>query len=163
MMEADATTDTTHARRPRFVCDDCGDVFASQSDIDRHRSGVHEKNKPHFCDQPGCRRSKKGFTRKDNYEVHRRQVHKIKGTVRHASRHGNSAPPSTTLGDSISSGGAGEWARHSRDELVEALIREQEKRRAEERRRRESEEELANLRRRYEEREDRWLRILAKD
>jgi hypothetical protein len=49
---------------------------------------------------------------------------------------------------------------YSREKLTEMVMNEREKFKVEQRRRQEAEEELKNLRQRYEEREDMWLKLL---
>jgi hypothetical protein len=61
-------------------------------------------------------------------------------------------------------GGEDSLEGHSREKLTEMVMNEREKFKVEQRRRQEAEEELKNLRQRYEEREDMWLKLfMAKE
>jgi hypothetical protein len=131
----------------------------SQKDVDRHRSSVHDKSATYFCYERGCRRSQKGFTRKDNYETHLRCVHKklSKETNQVKGRDGNIL---SQMGPRKETGEEDSLEGYSREKLTEIVMNERELFRMEQRRRQEVEEELKNLRQRYDEREDMWLKLL---
>jgi transposase-like protein len=143
----------------RFVCNQCNKAFQSQSDLNRHRSSVHDKSSPYHCYVQGCRRRQRGFSRKDNYESHLRHVHrKLPKDTNQVKRRGDNIvsqmdPTRETRAEFGLEG-------YSREDLIEMLMDEREKCRMEQRRRQEVEEELRNLRQRHEEREDMWLEFL---
>ncbi|CZR56834.1 uncharacterized protein PAC_06723 [Phialocephala subalpina] len=139
----------------RFVCNYCSRRFRSQKDVDRHRTSVHHKSAPYLCSEQGCRRSRQGFTRKDNYETHLRHVH------------GKSPKNAQQLERSDGLVGQSKVSTEegleglSTEKLAEMVMNEREKLRMEQQRREQLEEDLRNLRRRYEEREDMWLKFLV--
>lgn len=143
----------------RFVCSRCSKPFRSQKDVDRHRSSVHDRSATYFCPERGCRRSHKGFTRKDNYETHLRCVHKKSSkdadqVKAQAVNIVSQMDPRKEIGEEDNLDG------HSREKLTEIVIKMREEFKMEKLRRQEVEEELKVLRQRYEEREDMWLRLL---
>ncbi len=144
----------------QFSCALCELKFRSQSEIKRHRLAVHDKQRPFLCHEPGCNRNTKGFSRKDNFEVHVRNVHSVQpGDAGQSGKGGQLHPPSRTpkreheMEDELRS--------RSRKDLIKVVLEERENCRIERRRREELEEELKNAKRRHEEREDMWLKILT--
>jgi hypothetical protein len=141
-----------------FVCSYCSKRFKSRNDVDRHRSSVHDKSTPYFCSEQGCPRSRKGFTRKDNYETHLRHVHRklSKGANQIMRQDINVVSHRGSRKEIRENGLEGcSW-----EKLAEIVVNEREKHRMEQRRRQEVEEELKDLRQRYEQREDMWLKLL---
>jgi uncharacterized Zn-finger protein len=66
-----------HQRRHecRYQCDKCLTKFGAKGDLDRHQRTIHGSDKPFLCQEDGCRRSDRPFSRKDNLLKHLRQVH----------------------------------------------------------------------------------------
>ncbi|KAE9365582.1 hypothetical protein N431DRAFT_102141 [Stipitochalara longipes BDJ] len=143
----------------RFVCSSCSKPFRSQQDVDRHQSSVHDRSKPYVCRERGCRRSHKGFTRKDNYETHLRCVHKKSSKDMNQVKM-QAANTFSQMEPRKQTGEEDNFEGHSREKLTEMVMNEREKCKMELLRRQEVEEELKILRQRFEEREDMWLKLL---
>ncbi|SPN98762.1 uncharacterized protein DNG_01803 [Cephalotrichum gorgonifer] len=83
-----------HSRR--FTCSACATKFGTKNDLQRHRATVHGQRSADawFCDDPTCKRRDRGFSRKDNFMKHLRDVH---GRVDSDSRASSRSPsvPST--------------------------------------------------------------------
>lgn len=61
------------AHRP-FKCNLCGRCYARASDLDKHISAVHEKNRPWVCNVPDCGKS---FRHRSSLNRHGKHIHKI--------------------------------------------------------------------------------------
>jgi hypothetical protein len=151
------TSDLPNANR--FVCNHCSKPFKSQKDVDRHRSSVHDRSAIYFCSERGCRRSHKGFTRKDNYETHLRCVHKKSSKDTNQVK-GQAANILSQMDPRRETGEEDNLEGHSREKLTEMVMNEREKFKMGQLKRQEAEEELKILRQRYEDREDMWLKLL---
>lgn len=151
------TSDMPYANR--FICSCCSRPFKSQNDVDRHRSSVHDKSAFYFCRERGCRRSHKGFTRKDNYETHLRCVHKKSSKDTNQVK-GQAANIFSQMDSRKETREEDNLEGYPREELTGIVMKEREKFKMEELRRQEVEEELKILRKRYEEREDMWMKLL---
>ncbi|KAH7120593.1 hypothetical protein EDB81DRAFT_861675 [Dactylonectria macrodidyma] len=152
MLIHNRTMDKRRARK--FSCPDCTLTFGSQNDVDRHRSSIHDRRRPHVCRVPGCRRAGKGFSRKDNLMVHLRDVH------------GTSA-----MGQPRAEGIDGLEAKEfhdyvqgcPREELIQLALQQRARYEGERQRRQAAEEELVKLKKKCEERDDMWLNVLSKN
>ncbi len=145
------------------MCSHCSRQFKSQTYVARHESSVHHKSTPYFCSEQECSRSRKGFTRKDNYETHLRRVHgkSSKGANQIKRRDGDVLSHIGTGRETLVEDGL---EGYSWEKLAAMAMNEREKFRMEQRRREEVEGELKNLRQRYDEREDMWLKFfIAKE
>ncbi|KAK0617154.1 hypothetical protein B0T14DRAFT_259507 [Immersiella caudata] len=107
------------------ACQECGRAFKQPKDLKRHQDTVHRKEAPNgeiwVCDEAGCARRGKPFSRKDNYLKHIRAHKKMKDKRERSS--------SSTAVDGLgkSAGRRGELEELSREELVELLIQERQK------------------------------------
>lgn len=138
----------------RFVCNQCGKGSRSQKDADRHWRTVHEKSTPYFCHEAGCRRSVRGFSRKDNYEKHLHNVHRKSSKSRNTGFALRREGKESTVTDHGLEG-------YSQQQLVDMLRAEREKCRNQQGELQEVKDELMKLKSRIEEREDMWLKVLV--
>lgn len=157
----------THLSNPsslgKTVCGQCLRTFKTQNDANRHKASVHDKTTPYFCHEMGCRRVKKGFSRKDNFEVHLSNVHGIKSSS--ILNHAVVLDSPDTTQDSEP-----KRTRHhhmglrslSRGQLIELVSKEREKCDTERRKRQELEAQISKMRDWYEEREAMFLKLLGK-
>lgn len=56
-------------------CQLCPRSFTRRSDLERHNRSRHEQADVVFCSVKACKRSQKGFKRKDHMESHYRRMH----------------------------------------------------------------------------------------
>lgn len=135
--------------------------FKTQNDANRHKATVHDKTTPYFCRESGCRRVK-GFSRKDNFEAHLRNVHGIetnncgRGPALHSLSMTRELEPEDTRKRDVS------LRSLSRRELIEMFLKEREKCDVERRKRQELEAKLGEIRDKYEEREGMLLKLPVK-
>lgn len=108
----------------------------------------------------GCRRQRRGFARKDNFEAHLRNVHKklSMDTNQVEGRRDNTVSQMSQMRETSEDF---DLEGYSKEELIEMVMNERDKCRMEQCKRQEVEEELKSLRQRHEEREDMWLKVLA--
>lgn len=57
-----------------IMCDVCNEVSKCQSDFKKHKL---KHDKPHKCDEPGCKRGDRGFTTTNDLDRHKKSVHRI--------------------------------------------------------------------------------------
>ncbi|EGU75941.1 hypothetical protein FOXB_13563 [Fusarium oxysporum f. sp. conglutinans Fo5176] len=132
---------TTDKRRTRkFFCSDCTLSFGSQNDVNRHRSSIHDRRRPYVCQVPGCRRGGLGFSRKDNFMVHLRDVHGTQAMDQ-------------SLAEGIDKMGARELSDYAqgcpREELLQLVLQQQATCERERQKRRAVEEELGKQKQMY--------------
>jgi len=65
--------------------------FTSRKDLNRHGRSIHSKSVVFFCSVEGCRRQKEGWSRRDNYIRHMRQVHGV--NIEANGKRGSRSPP----------------------------------------------------------------------
>lgn len=70
----------------RFSCSMCDWKFGTRSDLERHESTVHSQGaaRQWYCTDPSCRRGGRGFSRRDNFRKHMREVHNQADAARNA-------------------------------------------------------------------------------
>ena len=119
------------------------------------------KLKPFPCEILDCPRRINAFTRKDNLQAHLREVHGVSskddGGDETAGNNQRRQEPPDNSGRIIDN-----LVNCSREELLQMVQLEQEKRRLEESKREQAENELAKLRQRFDEREDMWLTLISR-
>ncbi|GAB1314661.1 hypothetical protein MFIFM68171_04871 [Madurella fahalii] len=140
----------------RHIWDQCGKGFQSQKDVDRHRRCIHEKSTPYVCREAGCRRSSRGFSRRENYETHLLNVHRKpskSGSTSFAVRREGKEPSSTATDHGLEGYSRGQWA--------DILLAEREKCQIQQEELQEAKAELMKLKGRIDQCEDMWLKVLV--
>ncbi|KAJ3536751.1 hypothetical protein NM208_g6587 [Fusarium decemcellulare] len=172
---------TRKHKRP-FKCPQCPRRFGSSSDRGRHLRTLHQglggtlpsSERAWICEEVGCKRNRKPFSRRDNYVKHLREVHDTSvkkpevGVQVRGRTDGQSEDVTQPVAETLVAAALGdqeglkrkagdleeELGNLSQGELVQLLLYERNKVRR-------LEEDLKGLRRRCEAREDLWLRVLA--